>query len=100
LHVVSTVHRSRPFTVTHPFHPLGGQQFEALVVRNNWGEDRVSYLGPDGGVRSLPIAWTDLAAVDPVVTVAAGRALFRLEDLLALCAVVRRAPGSAAEGGV
>jgi hypothetical protein len=62
-----------------------------LVVRHNWGEDRVSYLAPDGGVRSLPISWTDLAPIDAVVTLAAGRALFRLEDLLTLRALVRGA---------
>ncbi len=62
------------------------------MVRHNWGEDRVFYLAPDGWMRSLPRAWTDLAAVDPFVAVAGGRALFRLADLLALCAVVRRAP--------
>lgn len=58
----------------------------------------MSYLGPDGGVRSLPVAWTDLAPVDAVVAVAAGRALFRLEDLLALCAVMRGVPRPTVEG--
>ena len=59
----------------------------------------MSYLGPDGGVRSLPVEWTDLAVRDPVVTVSAGRAPFRLTDLLALCVVVRGALGRAASVG-
>jgi hypothetical protein len=50
-------------------------------VRNNWGGDRVSYAGPDGRLRTLPVEWTDVLEVDLVVTVGAGRALFRT-DLL------------------
>jgi hypothetical protein len=50
-------------------------------VRNNWGGDRVSYLDARGRVRTLPVEWTDVHAPDPVVTVGAGRALFRAERL-------------------
>jgi Family of unknown function (DUF5372) len=69
------------FTVTHPFHPLKGQKFEILVIRNNWGGDRVSYLGPGGRLRTLPLEWTDVHEPDLVVTIGAGRACFRA-DLL------------------
>ena len=47
------------------------------------------YVGPNGRTRSLPVGWTNIAPVDPFVTVAAGRAPFRLEDLLALTALLR-----------
>ena len=47
------------------------------------------YVGPNGRTRSLPVGWTNVAAVDSFVSVAAGRAPFRLEDLLALTALVR-----------
>jgi hypothetical protein len=47
------------------------------------------YVGPNGRTRSLPVGWTSIAPVDPFVTVAAGRAPFRLEDLLALTALLR-----------
>jgi Family of unknown function (DUF5372) len=65
-----------------------------LTYRFNWGEDRVMYVRADGRTRSLPVGWTNVAPVDPFVRVAAGRALFRLEDLLALTALLRdiRAP--------
>ena len=69
------------FTVTHPFHPLRGQTFELLTVRNNWGGDRVSYVDAGGRLRTLPVEWTDAHMPEPVVTVGAGRALFRA-DLL------------------
>ncbi|WP_372448326.1 DUF5372 family protein [Kibdelosporangium banguiense] len=29
--------------VTHRFHPLSGREFEFVVHRQNWGEDRVLY---------------------------------------------------------
>lgn len=85
------VSQPQVFTVTHPFHPLRGQTLEVLVVRNHWGADRVSYVGPDGRSRSLPIEWTDLASEDAFVTMARGRAPFRLADLLELRALVPRA---------
>jgi hypothetical protein len=47
------------------------------------------YVGPQGRTRSLPVGWTNVAVVDAFVSVAAGRAPFRLEDLLALTALVR-----------
>lgn len=59
----------------------------------------MTYLGPEQRTRSVPVAWTDLAAVDPFVTVAAGRALFRLVDLLVLRALVDASAGpGGAEG--
>jgi hypothetical protein len=62
--------------VTHPFHPLCGQDFEFVVYRQNWGEDRVHLHDEDGQLFSLPAAWTDAVAADPFVVVAAGRAPF------------------------
>jgi hypothetical protein len=50
-------------------------------VRNNWGGDRVSYAGPDGRLRTLPVEWTDVLEPDLVVTVGAGRAFFRTDQL-------------------
>ncbi len=48
----------------------------------------MTYLGPEQRTRSVPITWTDLASVDPFITVAAGRAPFRLMDLIGLRALV------------
>ena len=73
------------FTVTHPFHPLSGQQFPLLAQRLTWGEARVFFHDPTTGrVRSLPTAWTDLAPPDPFVLLAASRAILRLTDLQSL----------------
>jgi len=51
------------------------------VVRNNWGGDRVSYVGREGRLRTLPLEWTDIHKPDLVITIGAGRAIFRA-DLL------------------
>ena len=50
-------------------------------MRNHWGGDRVSYAGPDGRLRTLPVEWTDVLEPDLVVTVGAGRAFFRTDQL-------------------
>jgi hypothetical protein len=72
--------------VTHPFHPLCGQDFEFVAYRQNWGEDRVHLHDENGQLFSLPAAWTDAVAADPFVVIAAGRAPFTTAGLLALAA--------------
>ena len=70
--------------MTHPFHPLYGRDFEFVVHRQNWGEDRVHLHDENGQLFSLPAGWTDAAAPDPFVVVAAGRCPFTTAGLLAL----------------
>lgn len=67
---------------------MRGQTFEALAVLNNWGGDRVSYAGPQGRVRSMPTEWTDVVVPDLVITLGAGRALFRADRLRQLRALL------------
>lgn len=76
--------------VTHPFHPLAGQEFGFAFRRSNWGEDRVFVFTADGSVRGFPAGWTDAAAADPFVVVAAGRSRLRVDDLLALAGLLER----------
>jgi Family of unknown function (DUF5372) len=80
------------FTVTHPFHPLYGQQFEVLTCRHNWGEYRVTFYETPDYVRALPAAWTSLVPPDPCVVLAAGRAVFLVTDLLALTQLILSLP--------
>ena len=75
--------------ITHPFHPLLGQRFVFLAYRHNWGEDRVYFHDGDGRLCSVPAQWTDARPPDPFVALAAGRALFRPDDLLAAVALIR-----------
>ncbi|TKA00280.1 DUF5372 family protein [Actinacidiphila oryziradicis] len=48
--------------VTHRFHPWFGLEFVFVDRRLAWDEDRVSFVGEDGAVASLPAAWTDIPA--------------------------------------
>ena len=52
------------------------------------GEDRVHLHDENGQLFSLPARWTDAAAADPFVVVAAGRAPFTMAGLLALADLV------------
>jgi hypothetical protein len=70
--------------VTHPFHPLAGREFDLVVRKHNWAEDRVFFFEDDGQLRSIPAGFTDVDRPDPFVAVAAGRSSLRVEDLLAL----------------
>ncbi len=74
--------------VTHPFHPMLGQEFVFLAVRQTWSEDRVFLLDRDGRQRSFPVGWTDAVEPDVFVSFAAGRCPFRVNDLLDLARLV------------
>jgi len=79
------------FTITHPFHPLCGQTFPLLSQRVAWGEERVFFADPQTQqVRSLPLAWTNLAPPDPFVVVAAGKAVLRWSDVEQLTQLLRQ----------
>jgi hypothetical protein len=70
------------FTITHPFHPLSGQTFAVLSQSHAWGEELVFFADPQTHkIRSLPLAWTNLALPDPFLVVAGDNAVLRFEDL-------------------
>jgi hypothetical protein len=70
--------------VTHPFHPLFGQEFELFESRHNWGEERVYFLDSEGKMQSILANYTDAGGLDPFVELARGRSCLRYEDLLRL----------------
>ena len=76
--------KDRTFRITHPFHPFRNIEFEIDNVRRLPGEFRVFFFNTKGRKSSVPLDWTDIAPQDPFVVVSAGRALFRVEDLLGL----------------
>jgi hypothetical protein len=79
---VGTIHDK--VHVIHPFHPLSGQEINAVCRRSHWGEDRVVYLGKDNRLCFISAAWTDIDPGDEFRRIANGRASFRSCDLLAL----------------
>ena len=76
--------------MTHEFHPLFGREFEFVVHRLNWGEDRVHLRDENGVLFSLPAAWTDVVALDPFVVIAEGRCPFTAAALLGLADLIDR----------
>ena len=82
--------------MTHLFHPLCGRDFEFVAYRQNWGEDRVHLHDENRQLFSLPAAWTDVAAADPFVVVAAvWGAITRVQPCWAgFPAIVRRLCGT------
>ena len=61
-----------------------------VMYRRNWGEHRVYFHDDTGRLVSLPAQWTSVFPADPYVAVAAGRAPFRLHDLLELSQLIAR----------
>jgi hypothetical protein len=80
------------FRITHPFHPLRGQELVAVDERWSWGKRWLYCSEEDGGLFCVPAQWTDDAEQDPFVLVSAGRAWGRVEDLLRLADMVQRGP--------
>jgi predicted GNAT family acetyltransferase len=76
--------------ITHPFHPLKGQTFEMISHGPHWGEDRVVYRAVDGTLPSIASAMTDMAQADAFQRVSAGRAAFRMVDLIDLMLLLDR----------
>jgi Family of unknown function (DUF5372) len=77
-------HSKQTFSVTHPFHPLYLQEFDLVVRRYNWGEDRAYYHDAQNDLQSILTRYTSLKAKDPFVCIAQDRAFFRTMDLLHL----------------
>jgi hypothetical protein len=59
-----------------------------VAYKNAWGEDRVYFYNEDQQLTAIPAGWTDVVAADPFVTVAAGRAPFRANDLLEMARLI------------
>ena len=53
----------------------------------------MSYAGPNGRLRTLPLEWTDVLEPDLVVTVGAERALFRIDRLRQLRKLIDECQG-------
>jgi hypothetical protein len=79
---------NKTFRIIHPFHPYRNIEFEIESVRRLPGECRVFFLNTKGRKSSVPLDWTDIGPKDLFVVVSAGRALFRVEDLLGLARLI------------
>lgn len=59
-----------------------------MAYKTAWGEDRVYFYSEEQQLTALPASWTDVVAADPFVTIAAGRAPFRADDLLEMVRLI------------
>ena len=78
----------KTFRIIHPFHPLVDKEFEIHSIKTPHGERRVYFYNWEGHLASIPLDWTDIESPDPFVVVSAGRALFRIKDVLRLVYLV------------
>ena len=74
--------------MTHPFHPLGGREFEVVDVRSAWGEWRVYVSDEKGRLVRLPVSWTDWAEPDLFQAVSGGRSPLHIGELRRLVELV------------
>jgi Family of unknown function (DUF5372) len=70
--------------ITHPFHPLSGEQLVCVGERYNRYGKRLLLQVDDASICSVPPQWTDLVAPDPEMVIGESRAPFRVADLLEL----------------
>ena len=87
------------FHITHPFHPLAGQELERASGPPHESHRLVWFHTADGRLSPIPLAFTDLVEPDPFVVVSAGRAHLGVKDLLRLAEFVRQAKKDS-QGGV
>ena len=78
----------RRFRVTHRFHPWFGREFEFEDDRERFGHRRLFYRLDNGQIAYFLTRWTDQAAKDPFIEMAAGQALARPKDLLKLADLI------------
>ncbi|NTJ65391.1 hypothetical protein G6M50_06640 [Agrobacterium rhizogenes] len=79
--------------MTHPFHPLFGQQLSWVGERANSQGKRLLLQTDNGVIWPVPPQWTDLVSPDPEFTVSGGRALFLVSNLMELASLVERLCG-------
>ena len=60
-----------------------------VTYLHTWGEHRAYFHKEGEHLVSVPATWTDIIAGDPVVHLAAGRALFRATDLIELAQLLK-----------
>ena len=83
------------FRVTHPFHPLAGNEYVMVSRQRTWGQERVFYYDADGRLKSFSANITDLLSIDPFTRISAGRSAFRVDDLSELRELLDRHDGRA-----
>ena len=85
-----TVASTQLVRITHPFHPFADRQLVCVGERYNRYGKRLLLRIDDHTICSVPLQWTDIAAVDPDIVIGQARTLLRFVDLLKLAQFVER----------
>jgi hypothetical protein len=80
--------------ITHPFHPLSGQQLACVGERFNRYGKRLLLKVDESTVCSVPPQWTDVVAPDPEIAIGNASALLRVTDFIELARLVARLAGT------
>jgi hypothetical protein len=79
----------RTFVITHPLHPLYGQEFKLDDYHSGNKISKVFFYDENGHRKLVPGDWTDIVTEDPYIKIAEGRSLFRYEDLVQLASLIQ-----------
>ncbi|MCP3998288.1 MAG: hypothetical protein GY722_24980, partial [bacterium] len=74
--------------VTHPFHPRHGEELDYFEYRRDWSGRRVYFHDESGCLTSIPAEWTSVVPSDAFEVIGAGRAQFRVDDLVVLVKLI------------
>jgi len=78
----------RRFSITHPFHPLNGHEFDIHDLVTVGAVRLVCYITDAATLVSIPVSWTSLRSVDDFERVSRGRSLWRTDDLVELRGII------------
>ncbi len=73
--------------ITHPFHPLRGQNFQVLKSKKSCGADILSLRDSSGMLHAIPRDWTNLAK--PSSFLDSSPAILHFDSLLALANLIK-----------
>jgi Family of unknown function (DUF5372) len=74
--------------LTHPVHPLSGQELACVGERYTRYGRRLLLQVDEATVCAVPPQWTDRATPDPEIVLGEQHALFRVSDLRELAQLV------------
>jgi hypothetical protein len=80
---------NKVFRVTHPFHPLFGQELTALCRRRIDGDDFLFFQNAESHNNGISVHWTNLNPPNPYIVISDGRSLFRPQELLELVQLLK-----------
>lgn len=84
--------------MTHPYHPLAGQELEWIDEHGHGGERWLELRDEHRRMHSVLARWTSVVDDEPLVRMGAGRAHLRADDLVRLAELVARYAGAAGPG--